>query len=110
MILQLSLDTQQNWWNETTFIFIPSKIQCILFNHKPVINQQLYLNNTPISEYKTILILRIVFDNKLKWIPHLNNLKTPAKIKWTYLLITKLYPTTHKVQIKSYYLLYNISL
>ncbi|KAF0750606.1 Uncharacterized protein FWK35_00023634, partial [Aphis craccivora] len=44
-ILQSSLNTLQNWSNETGFKFSPTKSQYIVFNHKPEINQNLYLNN-----------------------------------------------------------------
>lgn len=42
-ILQSSLHILQNWSKATGFKFSPTKSQCIVFNYKPKINQQLSL-------------------------------------------------------------------
>jgi hypothetical protein len=80
-ILQSSLHILKNWSKATGFKFSPTKSQCIVFNYKPKINQQLSLYNTPIIIYKTIKILRITFDDNLKWTTHLKQLKSSCKNK-----------------------------
>lgn len=80
-ILQSSLHILQNWSLETGFKFSATKCQYIAFNYKPEINQHLYLNNQPIAKYKNIKILGIIFNDNLKWTPHLRQLKSSCKNK-----------------------------
>lgn len=80
-ILQISLNSLQNWSKETDFIFSPTKSQCIIFNHKDEINQQIKLKNLQTPICHNLRILGLIFDNKLKWNTHLKKLKSSCKIK-----------------------------
>lgn len=70
-ILQPSLHVLQNWSKESDFTFSPTISQCIIFDHKHKIIQQIYLKNSLILINKTIKTLGITFDSNLKWIINL---------------------------------------
>jgi hypothetical protein len=80
-ILQNSLNILQDWSYKTGFKFSASKSQCIAFHTSPKANLQLYLNNFPIPSCKTLRILRLIFDNKLKWTQHIKELKNTCKTR-----------------------------
>lgn len=70
-ILQIYLNSLQNWSKETGFIFFPTKRQCIVFNHQGEINQQIKLKNLQIPICHNLRILEVIFDNKFKCNTHL---------------------------------------
>jgi len=78
-ILQNSLNILQDWSHKTGFKFSASKSQCITFHTSPKANIQLYLNNFPIPSCKTLRILGMIFDNKLKWTQHKKKLRSTCK-------------------------------
>lgn len=79
--LQNALNIHQDWSQKTSFKFSDGKSQCIVFHTSPNANIQLYIKNTLIPICETFHTLGMIFDNKLKWTPHLEKLKSTCKIR-----------------------------
>ena len=80
-ILQQALNTLQSWSNKTGFKFSPGKSQCISFHTRTIGNHKLFLKDSEIPFCKSLRILGIIFDHKLKWTHHLKKLKSSCKTK-----------------------------
>lgn len=80
-ILQPWLHVLQNWSKESDFKFSPTISQCIIFDHKHKIIQQIYLKNSLILINKTIKTLGITFDSNLKWTINWKLLNSSCKNK-----------------------------
>jgi len=98
-ILQNSLNILQDWSHETGVKFSAGKSQCIAFHSNPKTFIQLYHKNSPIPMCKTLRILGMIFDNKLKWTPHIKKLKNTCKTPMN--IIKSLAHHTRGASIKS---------
>ena len=76
--LQLCLNNLQKWSNENGFRFSTTKTVCIHFCNKRRIHPEpvLLLNQQPIPIVTESKFLGVIFDKKLSFIPHLQNLRT----------------------------------
>jgi hypothetical protein len=66
------------WCNENGFKFSATKTVCIHFCNKRILHPEptLLLNNQPIPIVSETKFLGVIFDKKLSFIPHLQNLRT----------------------------------
>ena len=76
--LQLCLNNLQKWADENGFRFSTAKTVCIHFCNKRRIHPDpvLLLNHQPIPIVAESKFLGVIFDKKLSFIPHLQNLRT----------------------------------
>src|SRR6266516_4152809 len=76
--LQICLNNLQKWSNENGFKFSTAKTVCIHFCNKRRIHPEpvLLLNKQPIPIVTESKFLGVIFDRKLSFIPHLQNLRT----------------------------------
>lgn len=74
--LQSAINNLQTWCMETGFKFSPNKTKAIVFTNKRLINlNPLIIHNTNIQYVKQIRFLGMILDSKLKWSPHIDNVK-----------------------------------
>lgn len=76
-LLQITLNELQDWSNTTGFKISKTKSECIVFNKRGNLSDQLKLTIGPqqLKCSSLIKILGILFDSKLTWIPHIKKLK-----------------------------------
>lgn len=84
IILQKIIDNLSLWCNLTGFKFSSTKTSYIIF-HKPrtkiTVKSSLFLNGTKLKRCESLKILGLIFDYKLSWLPHINNLKKQCNQK-----------------------------
>ena len=87
-IIQETLNNLFNWILTNGFKFSPSKTECLIFskNSDYKENLQLTMDNKPLTQVQNIKILGI-FDQKLNWKKHIENLKREANSRLNILKI-----------------------
>ena len=76
--LQLCINNLQQWADENGFKFSKTKTVCVHFCNKRKLHPDpsLCLYNAPIPVVTQTKFLGMIFDNKLSFVPHLQNLRT----------------------------------
>lgn len=77
-LLQFTLNGLQDWSNKTGFKISKTKSECIVFSKRDNLTNQLNLTlgSQQLKCTNVIKILGMIFDNKLTWRPHIENLKS----------------------------------
>lgn len=77
-LIQNTLNNLQEWSERVGFKFSKTKTEFMIFTNKRKVfrNTQLTLNNHSIKEVSNLKILGLIFDKKLSWNTHINNLKS----------------------------------
>ena len=74
--LQLQLDKLSVWADQNGFKFSPSKTMAVHFcNRRECQDPELEINNNPIQVKDQARFLGVIFDRKLNFLPHINDLK-----------------------------------
>lgn len=75
ILLQQSINSVNNWTKKTGFKLSPSKTKCIQFSRKhSAATPILVLDGRPLEFVNEIRHLGMVFDRRLTWGPHIDNL------------------------------------
>ncbi len=75
-VLQLTMTQLQNWFQTKGLLFSSEKTECMTFTFKKTsITPHLQLAGLPIDNVDSHRLLRLIFDRKLSWKPHILNLK-----------------------------------
>ena len=105
-ILQSSLNKLLEFANTTGFKFSENKTKAIIFSNKRVDTNDfnIYLGNCKIEIVKDIKVLGVIFDEKLTWKKHIENLKQQclSRLNILKILSAKNWGTDQNTLIKTY--------
>src|SRR6266576_2776677 len=79
-VIQPALLKLENWSKETGFTFSDTKTHAVVFHRKRTSNcfPPLYLYNVPLAYQNNTKFLGLIFDQRLSWITHFQQLKAKS--------------------------------
>ena len=94
-ILQNAVDVLHSWATKNGFVFSPTKTTAVHFcrNRRCTHEINIHIENSNITSSDSVKYLGMIFDNKLCWKPHIDNLKKNCMKKLN--IIKKLANTTY---------------